>query len=173
MNENLKGFLSFLKALAIIAGATAVVVVGSTLLFCHLDRVPPQDIKAVLDYGHEFGAAPTVEAFDVGAQIYHLVEIADSVNQDYKKLVYDCDDMSVAFWKVAIAEGYEVKLVCGDVEKKVETIREANHAWVWVGVQGEWLAIEVVGGYPVFDDELYYYGWTFDTPQQLYFWLHF
>ena len=154
MNENLKGFLSFLKALAIIAGITAVVIVGSTLLFCH-----------------EFGAAPTVEAFDVGAQIYELTQIADAVNDNYQKNVYDCSDMSIAFWEAATAKGYEVKLVIGNIDKKVETLKEADPCWVMVEVPGRALAIEVVGGYPVFDNDLYYYGWSFDTPKQFSFWV--
>jgi hypothetical protein len=120
-------------------------------------------------YPHYFGLA-------YPPQIRHLVEIADSVNDGYIEDVYDCDDMAVAFWEEATADGYRVQIAVGNIDRDVSTIEEANHAWCTVWVEGVplmskegWLAIEVTDAFPVFpdDNQRYYRGFFYDTPSEM------
>lgn len=109
-------------------------------------------------------------------QICHLVEIADSVNDGYIEGIYDCDDMSIAFWEEATAQGYQVRIAVGNIDEDITYVHESDHAWclVWVEdvpllYEEGWLAIEVTGAFPVFpkDNPLYYQGGFYDTPSEM------
>jgi hypothetical protein len=116
--------------------------------------------------------------------VSHLEAIADSVNDGYIPDVYDCSDMSIAFWEKAKAEGYEVQIMVGNTDYEINYISEANHAWCMVWLEEEigsgWLAIDVTAAKAVFAepapwyapapfthvDPLYYRGISFDNPSE-------
>ena len=108
-------------------------------------------------------------------QIARLIEIADSVNDGYIEGVYDCDNMAIAFWEEATAEGYQVQIAVGNVHEDITSIYETDHSWCLVWIEdipqmGEgWLAIEVTAAQPVFkeDNPRYYYGFFYDSPSEL------
>lgn len=84
--------------------------------------------------------------------------------------VYDCDNMACDIWNILKAEGINSKISIGNVDYDIDSIKDANHAWILAEVEpGLYLAIECTGGYIVYyeDNPLYYESWTFNNPKNL------
>lgn len=82
--------------------------------------------------------------------------------------VYDCDNMACDIWNILKTEGINSKIAIGNVDYKIDSINDANHAWILAEVEpGLYLAIECTGGYIVYDNPLYYECWTFNNPKNL------
>jgi len=78
-----------------------------------------------------------------------------------------CSDMALDVWNMLKAQDIKALIQIGNVDVGVESIAEANHAWVLAECYpGQYLALETTGGYIVKDDPLYYRGWSFDNPRE-------
>ena len=78
-----------------------------------------------------------------------------------------CSDMALDVWNMLKTQDIKALIQIGNVDIGVESIAEANHAWVLAECYpGQYLALETTGGYIVKDDPLYYRGWSFDNPRE-------
>ena len=80
-----------------------------------------------------------------------------------------CSDMALDVWNMLKAQDINALIKIGNVDTGVDSISEADHAWVLAEVSpGLYLALETTGGYVVYgeDNPLYYEGWSFDNPRE-------
>jgi len=105
------------------------------------------------------------------------LQICEQIAQDYYNThqyinnnIFDCDNMAQDVWDMIVARGINAQIAIGNVDKAINDISDANHAWVLAEVEpNQWLAIECTGGYVVYssDNSFYYKGWFFDNPKDL------
>lgn len=84
--------------------------------------------------------------------------------------VYDCDIMAGDVWNLLKTEGINSKIAVGNVDYDIDSINDANHAWIMAETSpNRWIAIECTGGHIVYHDDnpLYYKSWTFNNPKNL------
>ena len=90
--------------------------------------------------------------------------------------MYACTQMSQDVWDMVETQGITAIIKVGNVNQNVNTIHEADHAWVLAEVSpNEWIAMETTAGYLVCSDPSicainnprYYTGWNFNTPKDL------
>ncbi len=119
-----------------------------------------EEIRQLKNKYELVGETPTETAENI-VKHYHETHI-------YSK--YDffvCSDMALDVWDMLKAQGINALIQIGNVETGTDNVSEANHAWVLAEVsQGEYLALETTGGYAVWDNSLYYKGWSFDNPKE-------
>jgi len=104
------------------------------------------------------------------------VETAENIVRRYHEThiysEYDffvCSDMALDVWNMLKAQDINALIQIGNVDTGVDSISEADHAWVLAEVSpGLYLALETTGGYVVYreDNPLYYKGWSFDNPRE-------
>lgn len=87
--------------------------------------------------------------------------------------MYVCGDMSSDIWDMLKTRGINAKIQVGNIDKSIDTIEDADHAWVLAEVSDDsWVALETTGGYLVcsnkdycsVDNPLYFEGWSFNSP---------
>ena len=90
--------------------------------------------------------------------------------------MYVCAQMAQDVWNMVETQKINAIIKVGTVDQDINTIQEANHAWVLAEVSpGEWLAMETTAGYLVCVDSSicavnnprYYKGWNFNNPKEL------
>jgi len=81
--------------------------------------------------------------------------------------VFDCDNMAQDLWNILETKGINSEIMIGNVDSfGPVTLEDCNHAWVIAEVSSNtWLAIECTGGYVVYDNDLYYRGFSFNNPK--------
>jgi len=78
-----------------------------------------------------------------------------------------CSDMALDVWNMLKAQRIDALIQIGNTETGAKDITEADHAWVLAETSpGHYLALETTGGYAVWDNPLYYKGWSFDNPRE-------
>ena len=78
-----------------------------------------------------------------------------------------CSDMALDVWNMLKAQGIDALIQIGNTETGAKDITEADHAWVLAETSpGHYLALETTAGYAVWDNPLYYKGWSFDNPRE-------
>lgn len=101
--------------------------------------------------------------------------VEDTVRQYHETHTYSeydffvCSDMAIDVWNMIKTKGIDAQIAIGNVNKRIESIAEADHAWVLAETSpSEHLALETTGGYIVWKDDnhLYYEGWFFDSPRE-------
>jgi hypothetical protein len=100
-------------------------------------------------------------------------EIAESIVWQYHEThiyseydLFVCSDMALDVWNMLKAQGINALIQIGNVEEEVQDISEANHAWVLAEVSPDkYLALETTSGCAVWDNPLYYEGWSFHNPR--------
>jgi hypothetical protein len=76
--------------------------------------------------------------------------------------------MACEVWNMIETKGIKARVRIGNVDNKIKSMLDANHAWVMAEVSpGKWLALETTGGYAVrFNkNDKYYYGHSFSNPK--------
>jgi len=106
------------------------------------------------------GETPTETAENV-VKRYHVTHIYSEYD------FFVCSDMAIDVWDMLKAQEINALIQIGDVKTGAKDITEVNHAWVLAEVSpGQYLALETTGGYAVWDNPLYYRGWSFDNPRE-------
>ena len=102
------------------------------------------------------------------------IEIAESIVRQYHEThvyseydLFVCSDMALDVWNMLKAQGINAIIQIGNVGEAIQSIAEANHAWVLAETSpGQYLALETTSGYAVRDNPLYYQGWSFHSPRR-------
>jgi len=82
--------------------------------------------------------------------------------------IFVCGDMAKDVWDMVLTKGINAKIQIGNIERRIKSMLDANHAWVMAEVSpGKWLALETTGGYVVHlsKNDKYYYGHSFANPK--------
>jgi len=78
-----------------------------------------------------------------------------------------CSDMAIDVWNMLKAQEIDALIQIGNVKTPAKDITDVDHAWVLAETSpGHYLALETTGGYAVWDNPLYYKGWSFDNPRE-------
>ena len=101
-------------------------------------------------------------------------EVAESIVRQYHEThiyseydLFVCSDMALGVWNMLKAQGISALIQVGNVEEEIQDVSKANHAWVLAETSpGEYLALETTSGYAVWDNPLYYKGWSFHNPRK-------
>jgi len=110
---------------------------------------------------HEIVGDTPVETAENIVRRYHETH----VYSEYDFFV--CSDMALDVWNMLKAQDINALIQIGNVDTGVDSISEADHAWVLAECSpGQYLALETTGGYIVKDNPLYYRGWSFDNPRE-------
>jgi hypothetical protein len=91
---------------------------------------------------------------------YHSKHTYERGNRD----VFVCVDMANDVWNIVRTKGFNAKIQAGNLDKDIDSIADANHAWVLAEVSpGTWVALETTAGEIVYreDNPRYYFGHTF------------
>jgi hypothetical protein len=108
------------------------------------------------------------EDYDTPAEIAQ--KIVKQYHETHVYSEYDffvCSDMALDVWDMLKAQGINAIIQIGNVKTEAKDITDADHAWILAEVSpGEYLALETTGGYAVWDNPLYYKGWSFDNPKE-------
>lgn len=83
--------------------------------------------------------------------------------------IFVCGDMACEVWDMVHTKGIEARIQVGNVENDINSMAEANHAWVMAEVApGKWLALETTGGFVVnrSKNARYYSGHSFSNPKE-------
>ena len=80
---------------------------------------------------------------------------------------YVCADMALDVWDMLKAQGINAIVQIGRVDRDAKDITDSDHAWVLAETSpGKYLALETTGGFAVWDNALYYKGWSFHNPRE-------
>lgn len=88
--------------------------------------------------------------------------------------LFVCADMAIDVWDIVETQGIHAIIKVGNVNRDINTIQEANHAWVMAEIKpNQYVALETTGGYLVCDtpsfcsvnNDRYLFGWKFDNPK--------
>lgn len=106
------------------------------------------------------GETPTETAENI-VKRYHETHIYSEYD------FFVCSDMALDVWDMLKAHGINALIQIGNVEIGAENITAANHAWVLAETTtGKYMPLETTAGYAVWDNPLYYQGWSFDNPRE-------
>ena len=109
------------------------------------------------------GATPTETAEKI-VKYYHDTHIYSSYD------LFVCSDMATEVWNMLKAAGINSIVVVGNKDTPISDILQSNHAWVLAEIEpGQYLALETTAGHSVYasQNNLYYKGWSFDSPADL------
>jgi hypothetical protein len=112
------------------------------------------------------GAAPGSDAEKV------LVEMLAEYHKTHTYVggIYQCVEMANDVWNMALTKNINAKVLVGNVERDIDSLLDANHAWVLAEVsKDKWLALEATGGKIIFPQEnkRYYHGHSFSNPKEI------
>jgi hypothetical protein len=100
---------------------------------------------------------------------YHKAHTYIGTEAGAEQNIFVCGDMACEVWDMVRTKGIEARIQVGNVENDINSMAEANHAWVMAEVApGKWLALETTGGYVVNQSKnaRYYSGHSFSNPKE-------
>ena len=112
------------------------------------------------------------EKFRTVSQIlndYHKAHTYVGTQAGAAEDIFVCGDMACEVWDMVHTKGIEARIQVGNVESDINSMAEANHAWVMAEVApGKWLALETTGGFVVNQSKnaRYYSGHSFSNPKE-------
>ena len=159
-----------------------VIVVGEPII-----SVPASFVRGGFDYfdtiftplGQSTGTNPTQTVEQTNLQIVEQIAIDYHNTHTYSEPdLFVCSDMAIDVWNMIKTRGINAQIAVGNVEKTGANITEYNHAWVMAETHPfKWVAVETTGGYLVWGEnvigenivknDLYYWGLSFDNPNEL------
>jgi hypothetical protein len=132
-----------------------------------------EQARWMANYRAECQQAASADTSDLDRQ---KTEVLATLTSDYHKNhtyfledKFVCVDMACDVWDMVRTKGFPAKIQIGNVNRDINSITEADHAWVLAEVSpGKWLALETTAGRAVLlqENPRYYRGWSFDNPKK-------